>query len=174
MARIPLAQVRIAEPCTVPWNSMAGDDKSRHCSFCNLSVHNLSAMTEDAAQRLICETGGRLCVAYYPNADGSPQTLEYRQQKPPRWTWRFTAMLGGVGAAIAGCVAHFTGQEPPTPVNVGFTPGRMMVAGGIGPPLPPPLPPTTQPMLMGDVAFDPAAPLVDGSAAEDALPLCPP
>ena len=166
MARIPLAQVRIKEPCPVSWESMTGDDRARHCSFCNLDVHNLSALTEDAAQRLICETGGRLCVAYFPNTDGSPQTLEYRQQKPPRWTWRFTALLGGIGAAIVGCVGRFTGADPPAAPLMGTpAPVGVMVAGGISAP-----PPTTQPMILGDVAPDPEAALDNGAACEDPLP----
>ncbi len=38
-------QISIASPCKADWNSMSGNDEVRFCEHCNLSVHNLSALT---------------------------------------------------------------------------------------------------------------------------------
>jgi len=39
---------------------MAGDERIRRCSECNLNVYNLSAMTEHEVQRLVADSQGRL------------------------------------------------------------------------------------------------------------------
>jgi hypothetical protein len=143
---ISLDQVRIAEPCPVPWDTMKGDDRRRYCSHCNLHVHNLSAMTEDAAQRLICNSAGRLCVAYFPDANGAVTPLEYREQKQPRYGWKLVAMiaaLGGVASAVTTLI-----YRPKVPAAVApVLGGNMMVAGAMAPVNPSP---TTCPVV-GDV-----------------------
>jgi hypothetical protein len=145
---ISLTQVRIAEPCPRSFADMTGTDQTRFCQHCDKHVHNLSAMTQDEAQRLVCESAGRLCVAFYPNADGSPQTLEYRPiPKKRRWGWKFTTMIGCVGALAAGAVNHvLLGKPIVTPVVAPVPP----VAGGImvlGDPRIPTTAPATQPAL---------------------------
>jgi len=56
---ISLQQVRLTEPCPVAWGDMRGDEQRRFCAHCNLHVHNLSAMPQDEAQRLICASARR-------------------------------------------------------------------------------------------------------------------
>jgi hypothetical protein len=59
---INLSNIRIASPCPVDWKKMEGDGQVRHCSECDLSVYNLSAMTEREIQELIARARGkRLC-----------------------------------------------------------------------------------------------------------------
>jgi hypothetical protein len=152
--RIPLSQIRVAGPCSQPWQEMTGDDRARFCTHCDRHVHNLSAMTQDEAQRLICESAGRLCIAYVPNADGSPQTLGY--QVPPkrrRFGWMFAAVVGGIGAVAAAIAQHAVADRPAPPVAgmmLGTPPavaGEMMIMGDIGPP-------ATRPTVSPDVALD--------------------
>ena len=128
-ARISLQQVRVAEPCPKAWNDLAGDgDASRFCAHCNRHVHNLSAMTEDAAQRLVCESAGRLCIAYVPNEQGGVTTLEYLKAPAPRYGWKLVATLGGVGAIASGVLAVVFGAKPtPKP------PVPMMLGGAMAP-----------------------------------------
>lgn len=71
-----LSHVRIASPCHVPWNSMKGDDHVRHCDQCRLNVYNLSAMSKEAAEQLILEREGRLCISYLQRADGTILTRD--------------------------------------------------------------------------------------------------
>ena len=50
---------------------MTGGDRERFCERCALTVHNLSAMTEEDARRLIAGSNGRLCVRYFGRRDGT-------------------------------------------------------------------------------------------------------
>lgn len=65
-----LNNVRIASPCNVPWESMKGDDKVRHCSQCQLNVYNLSNVTAQEATKLVGKEGS-LCIVLYRRADGT-------------------------------------------------------------------------------------------------------
>lgn len=71
-----LAKIRIASPCSVPWASMEGDNHTRFCGKCRLNVFNLSMMTREAAETLIRQREGRLCVAYYQRSDGTILTSD--------------------------------------------------------------------------------------------------
>ena len=55
---------------------MEGDDRVRFCDECGLNVYNLSAMTEDAALKLVEEREGRLCVRFYQREDGTVLTSD--------------------------------------------------------------------------------------------------
>ena len=132
--RISLQQVRVEEPCPMSWDDLAGGgDASRYCAHCNRHVHNLSAMTEDAAQRLVCESAGRLCIAYVPDAYGGVTTLEYVKQRPPRYGWKLVAALGGVGALASGVLAAVFGGKPaPKPVPMILGGARAPISTVVG------------------------------------------
>ncbi len=75
MKRIsPIERLQIASPCTADWTDMRGNDRVRFCQHCELSVHNLSAMTTAEAVKLVAAARGRICVRYYQQPDGSIQT----------------------------------------------------------------------------------------------------
>ena len=40
-----LDQIQVSSPCSADWDTMIGNQQVRFCEHCNLSVHNLSAMT---------------------------------------------------------------------------------------------------------------------------------
>ena len=108
--RTALDVVRVESPCPVAWESMAGEEWVRFCEGCGRHVHNLSAMTTDEAERLVCEAAGRLCVRFERAPDGAVQTVDYRPQPPSksrwaRWGWPAWAAIGACGAAAA-TVAH--------------------------------------------------------------------
>ncbi len=126
-APISLHQVRIAEPCPVSWDSMRGDDRARFCDHCNRHVHNLSALPADEAQRLVCESAGRLCIAYVPNELGGVTPLEYMRAKPTRYRWRLVAMLAGLGGIVSTAATVLYGPKaPPAPQAGGMiVPGMM-------------------------------------------------
>ena len=69
-------KLRVAAPCSVPWNAMTGDEKSRHCEMCNLNVYNFSEMTEREVKNLIEKTEGRICARLYKRADGTVLTKD--------------------------------------------------------------------------------------------------
>jgi hypothetical protein len=144
---ISLEQIRIDSPCEMPWEAMHGDDRSRFCEKCHLHVHNLSAMTSDAAAKLVGERTDRVCVAYVPTARGSPITLDYAKRRQ-RFTWHGTVIIGMLGAALVGLVQMLVGvPRPGTRVTAGVIrapAGPTLVKGGI------PAPPAVAPNACGD------------------------
>ena len=80
-----LGQITIPTPCTMDWNVMQGDDRTRFCTNCNRDVYNLSAMTsEEAVDRIRARAqGGVLCGRLYQRPDGSVVTAECRQEPSP-------------------------------------------------------------------------------------------
>lgn len=73
---IPLKQVHIPTPCHESWEAMTGDAQQRLCAGCRKHVHNLSEMSRDEAQAVIDRADGRVCVRFFPGADGRPLTRE--------------------------------------------------------------------------------------------------
>ncbi|MEO5929315.1 MAG: hypothetical protein ABIR47_05240, partial [Candidatus Kapaibacterium sp.] len=71
-----LDQIQIATSCTASWEEMAGNDRTRHCSQCDLNVHNISAMTSREAKTLISSAEGRICVRLFRRADGTVITQD--------------------------------------------------------------------------------------------------
>ncbi len=73
---VSLEVIDIARPCPADWEAMTGDDQVRFCKHCSLNVYNLSAMSRAAAQRLVAEREGRLCVRFYRRLDGTVVTAD--------------------------------------------------------------------------------------------------
>ena len=171
--RMPLEVLRVAEPCRNDWDAMTGDDRTRFCAGCGLHVHNLSAMTRDEAERLVCERAGRLCVRYEQTPQGGVKTLEYAG-RPAQRTWRFWTAIGALGA-LAAAMAQGVMKRPG-----GGTAMGMMVVGSvasravINPPQPlgPPTPDATggtwPPVAGGFAQLNPEPPAPFGPAGPPA------
>ena len=71
-----LETLTIATPCTVPWDEMSGDDRTRFCGRCRRHVFDLSAMTTAEASDLLGAPGGRPCVRLYRRPDGRVMTAD--------------------------------------------------------------------------------------------------
>ncbi len=67
----PLDNVRVAAPCGADWEQMIGNERTRFCGQCNLSVYNLSSMTKSEAETFIARNEGSVCVRFYRRRDGS-------------------------------------------------------------------------------------------------------
>ncbi len=63
--------LRIASPCSASWAGMAGDERVRFCSLCNLNVYNFAEMTRDEIRELVLRSEGRVCGRMYRRADGT-------------------------------------------------------------------------------------------------------
>ena len=74
--RVALEVIDIPRPCPADWDAMRGDERVRFCRHCSLHVYNLSAMTREAAERLVAEREGRVCVRLYRRADGTVITAD--------------------------------------------------------------------------------------------------
>ena len=104
---IPLESIRIANPCSADWNKMQGNDRARFCQSCEKNVYNLSDMTRAAAENLVREKEGNVCVRFYRRADGTVLTDDCPVGlRPARRgaVWMARAALAGI-AAFAALVA---------------------------------------------------------------------
>ena len=72
----PLDNIKIASPCSANWDTMIGNERSRHCGDCKLNVYNLSGMTKREAENLLLQAEGRVCVRYFKRADGTVLTKD--------------------------------------------------------------------------------------------------
>jgi hypothetical protein len=75
-ALTPLEAIRIANPCHVPWDAMAGDERVRYCDHCRLNVYNLAAMTREEAEDFLRRREGRTCLRLFRRADGAVLTRD--------------------------------------------------------------------------------------------------
>ncbi|MGE0784232.1 MAG: hypothetical protein AB7S26_00990 [Sandaracinaceae bacterium] len=100
--RIRLEVLDIPEPCTVPWETMRGDDRVRFCSECRLNVFDLSALSREAAEELVAANNGSLCVQLTRRADGTVVTEDCAPV-------RLALLRRGVRRAFVGTAALFTG-----------------------------------------------------------------
>lgn len=71
-----LDQVTVATPCSIPWDSMQGDERVRHCRHCQKNVYNFSAMTRVEVVALVQEKEGKLCGRVFRRADGTLLTSD--------------------------------------------------------------------------------------------------
>ena len=76
MACDPVDAVVIETPCEVPWESLTGDDRVRHCGRCSQNVYNLEAFSRADALRLIQARERRVCLRLYRRADGTVVTAD--------------------------------------------------------------------------------------------------
>ena len=68
---ISLQQLRLASPCSVKWEDMVGDHRTRFCAHCSLNVYDVQALTEAEVRDLIVQTEGRFCGRLYLRRDGT-------------------------------------------------------------------------------------------------------
>ncbi len=102
MAADPLAQIRIASPCTADWSAMspADDaDRVRFCAACRKNVYNLSGMPREEAEALIRAREGEVCVRLYRRRDGTVMTDDcpVGLRRARRW---LVGQLAGVTGAF--------------------------------------------------------------------------
>lgn len=62
-------QINVQSPCNQEWDAMTGNDRVRFCSHCQLTVNNISAMSDKDVRRLLATAKGRLCVRYHQPAN---------------------------------------------------------------------------------------------------------
>jgi len=129
---MPLEVIWVEEPCPADWDAMTGDAAKRFCAGCQKHVYNLSAMPREAAEELVCESAGTMCVRFQTAADGHVLTLDYGPKARIRGGWKLWTLVGLIGAAFAGVAHALTGTKPVAP-----PPPPVMGAMVIRPVLPP-------------------------------------
>lgn len=66
--------IDIPEPCQVPWDTMTGDERIRHCGMCKKNVYNISEMSTSEAEKFLQEKLGSACIGFTRRADGTITT----------------------------------------------------------------------------------------------------
>jgi len=74
--RVDLDAIEIKSPCSLPWDAMPGDDRTRFCGQCGQHVYNIAGLTRREAQRLIANRTGRLCGRVLRRPDGTVVTAD--------------------------------------------------------------------------------------------------
>lgn len=104
-------QIRLDEPCPVPWASMADRGATRWCERCGLHVHDLSQLSRSEAAELLSRPAGRLCVNSVADASGRLLTREElpKASSHARLIERVRRVavalgLGTAAAALSGCL----------------------------------------------------------------------
>lgn len=158
-----LDRLQIASPCSAKWEEMSGDERTRHCAQCNLSVHNLSGMRRVEAEAFLQthleadgqRPGGRVCTRFYRRADGTiltadcPVGLAAVRARARRTVARAAAAIG-LTTLVAWAAARETQGTP-----LAYTQPLATIAAWLRQPLaPPPTPP-----MMGKVAVMRPAPI---------------
>lgn len=156
-----LDSVGVASPCTQSWESMTGDERTRHCAACRLNVHNLSGMTRRDAEAFLqtviehkaADPAARVCVRFFRRHDGTiltqdcPVGLAAIRRRARIALARTAACIGAAVAtawSVAGLNRDFT-RSPRLRELEPFNALSQWLAPGSTPP-----PPVMGRMVMGD------------------------
>lgn len=126
---------------------MAGDDRVRHCTLCDLNVYNFAAMTRDEVRALLIKSEGRLCARLYRRADGTlltkdcPTGLRALQRRVSRFVSAMMAAVLSIGALASGCASARwrNGSKIDVAIEQAATPQPAVLTGVVvldGSPLP--------------------------------------
>lgn len=110
MQKVDLNTMHVASPCSVSWDSMNGNDRSRLCGQCDRRVYNISGMTADAASKLLLNRTDRVCVRLHRRADGTVLTGDCPKGLAA-YRKRVTTLAGAAFAAVLGLFSVASGQR---------------------------------------------------------------
>ena len=85
---------------------MAGDERMRFCTLCQLNVYNFAELTRSEVEALLARSGERVCARLYRRADGTVITRDcptglraLRQRSMRSASALFAALLSLMGCA---------------------------------------------------------------------------
>lgn len=107
-----LERLYIASPCSVPWDSMKGDDRVRFCGQCEKSVYNVSAMNRAEAEALLQGPAELPCVRFYQRTDGTILTADCPVGVVRKLRLRWAAAMMTVAATVLASIGMFFGRRP--------------------------------------------------------------
>jgi len=110
--RFNLDLIELPIPCTVPWESMRGSDRVRHCGQCNQNVYQLSEMSREEAEELIKRKDGKACLRFFRRPDG---TVVTRDCVAIRWSRAVWSALWWIAVAVLWLLTFYRVFRPPEP-----------------------------------------------------------
>lgn len=68
-----MRSARIQSPCSVDWESMSGDDRTRLCGKCDIEVINTLLLSDAEVRQALLrvQNGERVCMRFFRRADGT-------------------------------------------------------------------------------------------------------
>jgi hypothetical protein len=103
-----LDRIDVRKPCSVAWDSMSGDDRTRFCRECNKQVYDFSRMTRGEIENLIARESGQFCARFSRRTDGTIETADSltgsvasRRRVPLRVSTALSAVLSLCASAFA-------------------------------------------------------------------------
>lgn len=172
MRRLPLVdRLRVRTPCDVGWESMEDRGRDRHCARCDLTVHDVSAMTRADVETLLeaRERGERVCLhLHVRKTDGAVLVadghVEHARIAPPS---RLVAAAMATATALSACAS----AAPPAQAVIAVAPVETAPAPPIEPePTPAPEPARIEP----PVTTTPAPPVKQPAPAKPAKKIASP
>jgi hypothetical protein len=100
-----LDAITIAVPCTVSWDTMRGDNRTRFCDKCQQNVHDVSELTREEALKLVNTGESKPCLRIYRRPDGRVMTADCTTKSERVWKWlrRYSAPAAALFALVFGC-----------------------------------------------------------------------
>ena len=103
-----LDSIAIPDPCTVSWEEMRGDHRTRFCDTCGQNVHDVSSLTRAEAVQLLPGGETKPCLQIHRRPDGRVMTVDCATRRERAWKWLnrrsvWAAALFAAAAFIAGC-----------------------------------------------------------------------
>lgn len=101
-------RLRVASPCPISWEQMAGNDRVRFCQVCDLNVYNIAELTRKEATALVSDTEGRICARLFRRSDGTvitrdcPVGLRAIRRRVARTTGAIFATVVALSSAVFG------------------------------------------------------------------------
>jgi hypothetical protein len=65
-----LGELKLATPCSVPWDLMQGDEKKRFCTQCGQNVYDVQNLTAAEVKEVLDKGEGKACGMLFFRADG--------------------------------------------------------------------------------------------------------
>jgi hypothetical protein len=136
-----LNDLRIASPCSVPWENMSGTERVRHCGQCDLRVYDISQLTRSQALDLITNNEGRLCLRLHRRLDGTvitrdcPVGLRALRQRVARRAGAVFATVLGLSSTLFAQIGSQSlspvAREPATIPNAQNLEKRSVITGTV-------------------------------------------
>jgi hypothetical protein len=117
-------KIAIAAPCSVSWETMIGDEKTRLCGGCSKNVYNLSAMSQSEAESFLQKTNELPCLKFYRRQDGTiifencPKGLR-KLRDAAKFSWKIASLVLAFCLSSINAFAEQKSDEAP-PSNFNF------------------------------------------------------
>lgn len=82
-----LDTISIPVACSVSWDAMHGDDRTRFCDQCRQNVHDVSELTRAEAVELVTAGEQVPCLRIYRRPDGRVMTADCSTKRERVWKW---------------------------------------------------------------------------------------